>query len=62
MFSPGQLIFATFFVIAFTAILIWMYRKDRSWHRTQYKGTRWVLVFFAAFIIILFILKLLLKE
>ncbi len=62
MFSPGQIVFAALFVIAFTAILIWMYRKDRTWHRTQYNGARWVLVFFIAFIIILFILKFLLKE
>jgi len=62
MFSPGQIVFAAFFVIAFSGVLFWMYRKDRTWHRKQYQGARWVLVFFIAFIIILFILKYLLKD
>ncbi len=62
MFSPGQIVFAALFIIAFTGVLIWMYRKDRSWHRKQYQGARWVLVFFISFIIILLILKYLLRN
>lgn len=62
MFSPGQIVFAALFILAFSAVLFWMYRKDRSWHRKQYQGARWVLVFFVAFVIILFALKYLLKD
>jgi membrane-anchored protein YejM (alkaline phosphatase superfamily) len=62
MFSPGQIVFAALFVIAFTGVLFWMYRKDRAWHRKQYKGTRWVLVFFISFVIILLIMKYLLRD
>jgi hypothetical protein len=62
MFSPGQIVFAAVFVIAFSVVLFWMYRKDRTWHRKQYQGARWVLVFFITFVIILFILKYLLNN
>ena len=62
MFSPGQIVFAALFVIAFTGVLFWMYRKDRAWLRKQYTGARWVLVFFISFVIILLIMKYLLRD
>lgn len=39
MFSKGQLIFAAFFVIAFTIAMIWSYRKDIKTHKKHYKNT-----------------------
>ncbi|MGL4582725.1 MAG: hypothetical protein ACRCVU_07060 [Flavobacterium sp.] len=61
MFTPGQMQFAIFFIIAFTIVMIVMYRKDLKLHRIYYKNRLWVLVAFLAFIGSLFILKNLLK-
>jgi heme/copper-type cytochrome/quinol oxidase subunit 2 len=38
MFSSGQLIFAVFFVIAFTIAMIYTYRKDLKLHQVHYKN------------------------
>lgn len=62
MFSTGQLIFALFFVIVFIAAMIYVYRKDLNLHRMHYKGSGKVLLGFIAFIIILFIIKVYLKN
>ncbi|AJA70798.1 MULTISPECIES: hypothetical protein [Myroides] len=61
MFTPGQLKFAIFFIIAFTIVMIIMYRKDIKLHRIYYKNRLWVLVAFLSFIGSLFILKNFLK-
>lgn len=50
MFSKGQLIFAALFVIAFTILMIWSYRKDIKIHKKYYKNTFVVVI--AAFLII----------
>jgi len=50
MFSKGQLIFAVFFLIAFTILMIWSYRKDIKVHKKYYKNTFLVLI--ALFLII----------
>ena len=50
MFSKGQLIFAAFFVIAFTIAMVWSYRKDIKIHKKHYKNT--FLVVIAIFLII----------
>jgi len=50
MFSKGQLIFAAFFVVAFTIAMVWSYRKDIKIHRKHYKNT--FLVVIAIFLII----------
>lgn len=39
MFSTGQLIFAAFFVVAFSIAMIWSYRKDIKIHKKHYKNT-----------------------
>jgi hypothetical protein len=62
MISTGQLIFAILFIIAFTAVLIYVYRKDLPWQREHYKGTRWVLLGFMLFILFLFFVKFFLKN
>ncbi len=62
MFSTGQLLFAAFFLLAFTAVIIFAYARDRNLHRRYYKGVRWIGIFFITFVIILFIIKYLLKK
>ena len=60
MFSTGQQFFALFFIIAFTAVIIWSYRKDLKLHKIYYKNV-WVvglgiILVIAAFAIITFVL------
>ncbi|PHQ27998.1 hypothetical protein [Leeuwenhoekiella nanhaiensis] len=62
MFSTGQIIFAILFFIAFVIFVSFSYKKDRKLHRKEYKGSFWVLVGFIAFVLILFGIKLYLKE
>ncbi|MFT5863783.1 MAG: hypothetical protein ACI828_002451 [Flavobacteriales bacterium] len=62
MFSTGQLIFVIFFVIAFIILMILAYRKDASLHKKQYKGSKWVLIGFLAFIGLLFVIKIVLNR
>lgn len=57
MFSKGQLIFAIFFVITFTIIIVISYRKDLKFLKNTYKGMRWVLMGFIIFFALLVILK-----
>ena len=57
MFTKGQLIFAIFFVITFTIIIIISYKKDLKFLKNTYKGVRWVLVGFLIFFSLLVILK-----
>ena len=62
MFSTGQLLFILFFVIAFIAIMIFSYRKDAKLHKREYKGSKWVLIGFIGFVVILFAIKTILKK
>ncbi len=62
MFSSGQLLFILFFVIAFIAIMIFSYRKDAKLHKREYKGSKWVLIGFIGFVVILFAIKTILKK
>ena len=57
MFTEGQLIFAIFFVITFTIIIIISYNKDLKFLKNTYKGVRWVLISFIIFFSLLVILK-----
>lgn len=50
MFSKGQLIFAGLFIIAFTILMIWSYKKDLKIHKKYYKNT--FIVVIAVFLII----------
>jgi hypothetical protein len=50
MFSKGQLIFAAMFVVAFTLLMIWSYKKDIKIHKKYYKNTFIVLI--AIFLVI----------
>ncbi|NAS11194.1 hypothetical protein [Poritiphilus flavus] len=62
MFSTGQLIFALFFILAFTVVLIVTYRKDKTIHKKNYKGFGWVGLGFTVFVIILFLIKHMLNK
>ena len=62
MFSTGQWIFVIFFVIAFIILMLLAYRRDARLHKKQYKGSKWVLVGFLAFIGLLFVIKIVLKR
>ena len=57
MFTKGQLIFAIFFVIIFTIIIVISYKKDLKFLKNTYKGVRWVLIGFIIFFSLLVILK-----
>jgi len=59
MFSTGQLIFALLFVIVFTTIIIFSYRKDKVEQPNYFKGSSKVLVAIAVVVILLFTIKLL---
>ncbi len=62
MFSPGQLIFASLFVVAFIGVMIFSYRKDKNLHRKNYRGVTWVMFSFLLFVIFLFLIKYFLKN
>ncbi|GGF80262.1 hypothetical protein [Wenyingzhuangia marina] len=52
MFSTGQIYFAIFFVLTFTAAMIWSYRKDLKRHKLHYKNTA-IKVFIAGIVVII---------
>jgi len=62
MFSQGQMIFAGFFVIVFIIAMIYAYRKDAKLHQTFYKGNFKILIGFALFIVLLFVIKIFFKR
>lgn len=62
MFTTGQLIFAGFFVVVFIIAMVYVYRKDLGLHKMHYKGSYKVLLGFLAFVALLFIIKIYLKE
>ncbi len=62
MFSTGQWIFASLFLIAFSFIIFRSYQKDKKLHSRNYKGVGWVGLIIVLFVIILFIIKNILKN
>lgn len=62
MFSSGQIIFAILFAISFLVIIVYSYRKDLKLHQKNYKGVKWVGIFFIIFLLILFFIKYYLKN
>ena len=62
MFSRGQIIFGVAFFIVFVIIAIFVYRKDLSLQRQQYKGSYRVLIVFLLFVALLFAMKHYLKH
>jgi Ca2+/Na+ antiporter len=57
MLSTGQLIFAALFFIGFIVLTIISYKKDKTVHQKQFKGSKWILIGLLLFILLLFILK-----
>lgn len=55
--SPGQLTFAILFAIGFTIAIIFSYKSDKGVHLKQYKGSKWVLIGFIIFVVLLLIIK-----
>jgi hypothetical protein len=62
MFSTAQLVFALLFFIVFVVAMIISYRKDVKIHEIYYKGNFKVLIGFFAFIVLLFVIKIVLKR
>lgn len=62
MFSTGQLVFALLFFIAFVVAMVISYRKDVKIHQKYYSGNFKVLIGFFAFIVLLFVIKIVLKR
>lgn len=62
MFSQGQLVFAGLFFIAFVIAAIYSYRKDIKIHKEFYKGNYKIVIGFAVFIGILFLIKIFFKR
>nr|WP_281299054.1 hypothetical protein [Flavobacterium limnophilum] len=62
MFSPGQLVFAASFFVAFVIAMVFAYRKDAQLHKIFYKGNYKILIGFIIFILILFLIKIYFKR
>ena len=62
MFSQGQMMFAGFFVIVFIIAMIYAYRKDAKLHQLFYKVNFKILIGFALFIVLLFVIKIFFKR
>nr|WP_247656580.1 hypothetical protein [Maribacter sp. MMG018] len=62
MFSTGQIVFAILFIVSFFFIIVFTYKKDLKLHKKNYKGVKWVGIFFIIFIITLFCIKYFFKK
>jgi uncharacterized membrane protein required for colicin V production len=62
MFSPGQLLFAGGFFVAFVIAMVYAYRKDAKLHTLFYKGNYKILIAFLIFIGLLFLIKIFFKR
>ena len=57
MFSNGQLVFGLLFFVSFIIIVTYSYKKDLKKLNGSYKGIKWVIIGFIAFVSFLVILK-----
>ena len=57
MFSNGQLVFGLLFFVSFIIIVTYSYKKDIKKLNGTYKGIKWVVIGFIAFVSLLVILK-----
>ena len=62
MFSSGQVIFAILFAVVFITVIVLSYKKDWKLHQKNYKGVKWVGIFFIIFLSTLFFIKYFLKD
>lgn len=62
MFTPGRIVFASLFVIAFIILMIYSYKKDAKNNNKHYKnGATYVAIGIITVIAFLFISKFLIK-
>ncbi|WBX76032.1 hypothetical protein PG911_15510 [Tenacibaculum ovolyticum] len=62
MFTPGRIVFASLFVIAFVVLMIYSYKKDAKNNSKHYKnGAIYVAFIIITLIALLFISKFLIK-
>lgn len=54
-FSTGRIIFIAFFVIAFTSLIVWSYRKDIKNHERHYKNAGKKVLLYGSLIIAIFV-------
>jgi len=54
-FTTGRIVFMTFFIIAFIALMIYSYRKDIKSHDRYYKGTGKKVLIYGSLIIAIFV-------
>jgi membrane protein CcdC involved in cytochrome C biogenesis len=54
-FSTGRIIFILFFVIAFTSVLVWSYKKDIKNHERYYKNAGKTVAIYGGIIIAIFV-------
>lgn len=62
MFTKGQWIFAALFVVAFVIAMVYAYKGDKMLHKKFYKGNYKVLIAFISFILLLFLIKVFMKN
>jgi amino acid transporter len=62
MFTQGQIIFALIFIFFFVSAMIYTYKKDKNTHKNYYKGSYKVIIGFVVFILLLFVIKIYLKN
>lgn len=62
MFTTGRIIFASLFIIAFVALMIYSYKKDAANNKKHYQNSaKYVAIGIVVTIILLFLSKLLTK-
>ncbi|HDZ05640.1 MAG TPA: hypothetical protein ENH58_11340 [Maribacter sp.] len=62
MFSTGQINFAIAFAVVFAIVIVISYKKDFKLHQKNFKGVKWIGIFFTLFLILLLCIKFILKE
>ena len=62
MFTPGRIVFASIFVIAFIILMIYSYKKDAKNNKKYYKNAAiYVATGILSLIVLLFLAKFLIK-
>lgn len=62
MFTPGRIVFASIFVIAFIILMIYSYKKDAKNNKKYYKNAAiYVTIGILSLIVLLFLAKFLIK-
>lgn len=54
-FSTGRIIFIIFFVLVFTSLIVWSYRKDIKNHNRYYKNAGKKVLLYGGLIVAVFI-------